>query len=386
MTTTSRFIAPYLNWFRKTTDAPVAYGEAGALMCLSTIALGKRWLVGTDRLHPNLFIMAVGPSSVARKSTAVKRARKIIEEVAPELVGPTDYTMEALFERLTKKDPSTGKPLQKMALFANEFGAELARSKAYVPTFQADLCALYDCDPIEKLRVGRSLRIARPRVSMFAACAYEMLKENMSPRDWSTGFLMRFIFISPGAPRVIRSQEPPPAPTELAEVIAALTLLRIDLGNGAGITFDPHASQLFDHATGFLGNLGGPSNHYVVHMYIERLRTTVRKLALLYQIDIDPDVPVSIEAVQYAMQFIQNVCWPGFIDAYQTTTIRDFESVVGVLLQDLRQAGPAGVMRSALTLKFNSSRVVNDVVDWVKKARLVGAQIVGTDERLFWRA
>lgn len=390
MASGSLFIEPYMNWFRKTTDAPPAFGEAGALMCLSTISLGRRWLTGTEKLHPNLFLMIVGPSSVARKSTAVKRARLIVSHVADDLIGPTDYTPESLFKRLTLKDEVTGKPRSKMTLFANEYGADLARSAAYGPTMQADFCALYDCDRIEKVRVRSGpVTVEKPRVSLFAAAAYEMLREHIAPQNWSTGFMMRFLFVGPVGQRVIFDTEPPAAPAEMQTTVAALTSLRdtLRVGQGGGLDFDAHGLAAFKHYSSVFMAKPGTANQHLTQMYVERMRTTFRKLCLIYQIDIDPHAPVGPDAVFRAFYFIETVCWPHFLETYEITTQRDFDSVSQVLIGELRRAGPNGLLRSNVTLRFNSSRIVNDVVDWLKKARLVSSSggTVG-DELLTWRA
>jgi hypothetical protein len=207
----SRFLKPWRDFFLAATDAPHEFCEAAGLMCLANVSIGRRELDVGRGTRPNLFMMLVGDSSVARKSTSVSFAKLMTEAVECDRVGPRDYTVEALLKWMSVKDPATNKGRNKVALFAEEFGSDLARMEAYASTMPTDFCALYDGDSFEKIRVGSAqpLVIDRPRVNLFAAAAYQMLSTYLKPKDWLNGYLMRFVYVAPGSARPKNYVTPP---------------------------------------------------------------------------------------------------------------------------------------------------------------------------------
>lgn len=386
----SRFIKPFMQWFLNSTDAPTEFGTAAALYTLSTIALSRRWLTYTDHIHPNLFCMLVGESSVARKSTSVKRSRVLVDEVDPNRIGPNDYTIEGIYHWMQGKDHTTGKGRNKMALFAGEFGADLARMDAYGATVQADFCHLYDGDPIEKVRSGKTIRIDKPRVNLLAAAAYPMLSRHLGPKDWFNGYLMRFLFVAPLTMRQENIQPPPPRPVEYDKAKAALQLLRDDLvAHQMGLVLDPAAVKLYDQSIAYHRSIT-PKNSHIIVTYAARFWTNILKLSLLFQIDDDPNAPVGYDAMRKSVTFAMNVCWPSFVTAFERTANKDFESMMMLVGALISEAGAAGITRSALSKRFLGSRELPEVLGWLKTGKLVVTRLTmsgdgQTDEVLIWR-
>ena len=386
----SRFIEPFLDWFTATTDAPYEYGQAAALYALSTIALSRRWVSSADHVHPNLFMMIVGGSSVARKSTAVKRSRAMVDEVEPNRIGPTDYTPEGIYRWMQGKDPSSGKSRTRMALFAGEFGADLARMEAYGPTTQADFCHLYDGEAIEKVRATKTIRIDRPRVNLFAAAAYTMLTRHLGPKDWYTGYLMRFLFVAPLRMRPENKSQPLPDQRRYDAAKVGLQVLRDDLvASPGGMQLTPGAARLYEQSMTYVRAQHALKTE-IVDTYMARFWTNVLKLALLFQLDEDPQTgAIGFDATKKAVIFAMDVCWPSFQVAFEKTAARDFESLRAIVQQLGRAAGHQGLARHELAERF-PFRELSDVVGWLKLNQVVSTRNVmlsGTkpDEVLVWR-
>lgn len=366
----SRFIAPFMQFFAKATDAPFSFGEASALMTISTIALGRRELAYGEGIKPNLFCMLVGDSSVARKSTAVKFAKKFTTEVDDQRVGPRDYTVEGLIKWMQQKDPATSKTRNKVALFAEEFGADLARMEAYASTMTADFCALYDGDTFEKARASSGVtRVERPRVNLFAACAYHMLAKYIRPRDWLSGYMMRFIFVAPSEMRPQEEIQPLFPHPEYQQAVVSLKTLRDDLNaQHVALQLDPAAlayyrqeMKRFNHHLKTLGP--------VQQTYQARFGVNVLKLSLLYQLDVDPFSYVTQLAVQQAFQFAFSTCWPSFIEAYNRTAMGEFESLFTSVYETLRVAGP--MTRLQLAQRYWGNELLDRVVTYMKAHNIV---------------
>jgi len=370
-------MAPFRQFFAKAVDAPFEYGEAAALMTLSTVALGRRALdYGQNGVRPNLFMMLAGDSSVARKSTCVGFAQSLIAEVDDQRIGPRDYTVEGLLRWMQEKDPVTKKGRNKVTLFAEEFGGDLARMEAYAGTMATDFCALYDGQSFTKVRAkSGSISIQDPRVSLFAACAYPMMQKHLKPRDWFTGYLMRFVFVTPN-PYTMRPSTPhaPPFPhPEFRACVSALKILRDDLyqsrSTHAKLQLDSQASSFFTQVVSALRPTQGMS--HITQTYLARFSVNLLKLSLLYQLDLDPYSNVSTLAVQQATNFALQVCWPSFETAYAKTAMGDFEGLFAAVFSRLLTNGPTS--RLDLAREFFANEGLERVVSYMKSNRLVRA-------------
>jgi hypothetical protein len=379
----SIFIDTYLDWFLNSTDAPHIFGESSALMCLSTAALGKRWLRGADKVNPNLYLALVGPSSRARKSTSIKRSREIVEAVIPNRIGPTDYTAEGLFKWMQEKDATTGKSRTRLTLFGSEFSADLARSKGYKNSFRDDITNLYDGFDIEKTRsgFGKNVTILAPRVSLFAAITYEGLKDNTTGTDWQTGFLMRFLYVTPDAWRELRVVPAPEDPLRKQAAIDAFGTLwdMLDCNNPMGLVLSPAATQMY--ATAYLAHMrqieqSKTDDREQPHeIYMQRFWPNVRKLALLFQLDMDPFVDVSDVAMDRALTFAAN-CWEGYRRAHRETTNGDFGTLANIVIETITAAGPTGVPIGQLWKTCGTHSVqLSNVIKYLETTNIVQKRV-----------
>lgn len=387
----SRFLDKFLFWFANTTDAPVDFGKLAGLTVLSTIALGRRWVDYTSPLHANIFGMIVGDSGVARKGTAVARALAMVKDIEPGRVGPNDFTSESLFLWMQKnKDENTKKGRQRITIFADEFGADLARMAAYASTMKADFCRLYDCVEINKIRMSGSIEIPNPRVSFLAACAYQMMIGGLNHNDWATGYLMRFLYVAPINMRVKFSSQPDPRPDLQNEALTALVNVRDQIYNAkGGMRVSPAAKQIYEQSQSYHEYHMQGSNE-VVRTYAGRFWTNVSKLALLYQLDEDPSSStISADAMRNACEFAAEICWPSFLLTFEKTALTTFTNLILVVNTILIEAGGKGVWRSILAQRFLGRRELIDVINWLKLNRLVKWTVVqrmsgGADELLMW--
>lgn len=372
----SRFFDPWRRFFLKATDASFEYCEAAGLMALSSVALGRRSLALGRGLQPNLFMMLAGESSVARKSTSVSFARMLLDEVDPNRVGPRDYTVEGLLKWMMEKDPATGKSKNKVALFAEEFGSDLARANAYGPTMTADFCALYDGATFEKARAkAGTFRIDKPRVNLFAASAFHMLSNYLQTKDWLSGYMMRFLYVVPTSTRPAFTLAPSWPKVEFDAAVVAMKVLRDDLKRSyLTMGLDPQARQVFSAWAASVTQYAQAVQNEAFFIYCSRFIVNVQKLALLYQLDIDPTVDISLPAAQQAISFAANVCWPSFVTTFQKTTKDDFDFILLSVLTALK-AGPMSVRQLEDTRRGFTFKKAIDYATW---AGLIRAEKQGS--------
>lgn len=313
----SRFLAHYEAYVAKITDAPTEFGHATGLAILSAIALRRRWLNRGTGIYPNLFMLLTADSSKDRKSTSVKLGLDLLREVDPKRIGPTDFTPEGLMTVMRKKPGKL--PRNCLLLPMSEFGNFLATTNTYAAGNSSFLCQLYDGETIERSRAGKKPSlIINPRVSLLGAVAHGMLIEYAKKEDWTTGFFARFLFVTPGPVRPPRMDSPPPRnPQDIMAAKVALMLLKDELeksaAGGGAMGVSALAESLYKQfAMGFDvaaqdDNVFAPAR--------ERLLNACWKLAMLYQIDLDPNADISGLAMEKAIIFCRK-SWDSFGKVY----------------------------------------------------------------------
>ena len=302
----SLFLDSYRAHHAQATQAPMEFAEAVGLTCLSTIALRHRWL--TNGLHPNVMMILAGPSTRDRKSTSVELGESLIQEVAPQRLGPTDFTPEALLSYMGKKRPNPdedGDPLpaqNTLLLVQSEFGSLLSLMKlSYGSQLQSTFCDLYDGRSVHRIRQGtKQMRVVDPRLSILAGCAYRMFELNTSAEDWGSGFFARLSLIT-GSPRDVAYDTKPTMDTTLRGTAATQLAYLYDRiqGNPRSIGIEPAAQALYSSAIrSQWSNLGADLD---LRGHRERLVTSVLRFGLLYQLDHDPDQDIGVPAMEQAI-------------------------------------------------------------------------------------
>jgi hypothetical protein len=364
----SRFMGWWRAFFLAATDAPAVYGEGAGLMALSTLALGHRWVNVGQGVRPNIYMLLTGDSSVARKSTSVRFARQAIEEIAPQLVGPRDYTMEGLYKWMREKNEATGKGRNKFCLFSEEFGSDLARSESYGGTMREDFCSLYDGDDFTKVRAkSDNFTILKPRVNLLGGVAYPLLSRYCSKDDWFIGFFMRFLFVSPIHMREQNDLQPkfPRAAWDTAVAgLASLYDQWHEKPKGLGLT--PHAQHLY---SSFLKTLSSNNEDAVIPVYLARLGPNLLKLALLYQLDEDPDAEIGYAAMKNACDFTTYCLWPSFQKVYSVTVENEFDAAVNQFREMAQNVN--GVSTKAVWTRWGNERgLPSSLLDYAKRSGL----------------
>lgn len=350
----SRFLDAWTAYVSQATDASWDYLHAGGLVALSTIALGRRTIARGSGVRPNIFVMITGPSSAKRKTTIVRHVIDVVNEVESERIGPNDFTPEYLVSYMRKRP--NGKSHNRLLLPIKEFGTILAQQRSYAATLAPMMCDLYDGDDYRRGRVGKKMMVVeKPRLSLVGACAYAMIEEYGSPKDWSNGFFSRMLWVAPVYDRPTFNSEPTPPPGLRKAAIADLQALRDHL-HGTGykkLDVHPTADPIYESFAKWLGTQYNETD-LVRGAYAARLLTNVWKVALLYQIDADPDARVSAQAVERACLFAKN-CWDSFENVYRLVAGTDYSRGLQKLRRFIQSAGPMGVSRSVALRAFHTT-------------------------------
>lgn len=387
----SRFIGPYRQYIAKITDAAHEYAEAGALALISAVALGRRELNRGSGIQPNLYMLLMANSSNDRKSTIVDTVAELMRDIDEFRLGPNDFTPEALLHVMkvpvADKKGNIPPARNKMILTISEFGMVLAQTKNYAATMGATLCAVYDGTSFERVRVGAggSLRIRDPRLTLFGGCAFNMMRQYAAEDDWSNGFYARTVFVLPHV-------KPPPFPSQPVRlqcdydhIRMLLTDLVQDLtrpfSNPNGMQITAGADQMYEQ---WIKTFPQPSiSDHIRAPQFARLLTIVLKIALLYQIDIDPFSDVGTQAMDAAIAF-GTKSWADFETTFGIVSGTNRSKEINRLWQEITEAGEKGISRRDLLRNTHwPLDVVQPHIDFLLNGNVIRKVASGSSIKLF---
>ncbi len=182
-------------------DAYPVYWFMAGLFMLGTVSNKKiKFVTSMDTFYANLWIYILGDSSLARKSTAVKKAiamlRAVLGERFSNSLVPNSFSYEAFIEHMSNNQHGTW-------VRDEAAGVLTLMHKDYMNGFKEDLMQLFDCSPITRmLRTKKNGQPSRfnvddPFMNMFFASTGAALGYNLDLIDKETGFLVRFMFAYP---------------------------------------------------------------------------------------------------------------------------------------------------------------------------------------------
>jgi len=274
-----KFMPRFVEWAAKTTDAPLQFLAAGALMAMSA-AVGRQ-LVFNNRLHPNIWLAILGESTLMRKSTTISITREICEKAGIQIF-PDRLTPESFYESMCEHP---------QGLFAlSELGGWLGSlNRSYAIGFKQDMTELYDC-PVEFRRNRKNHRskvvefkITHPYICIFGASTLNWFENHVKDDDSNGGFLPRFQF-------VLGTQRKPYAippnlelPEDLIEYLRSISHTKGNIQLEPG---DKAYNTYTEWFNGFRKQLESCSPNLIP--YGNRIEIAALKFAVLFEADRNP--------------------------------------------------------------------------------------------------
>ena len=210
----------YMKWAGAVgNETPLSFHCFSFFWLLAT-AVGRRLATQTtwgQRIHANLYLMIVAPSTYYRKSTACNLARHIADAAFPHLMMPAPGSPERLLTSLAGQKPRNFDELptdqQEEWRAARPFAAQRAlhfdevagllgalNRKEYMQGMKDQLLELYDC-PVQMSRDTQNglTIIKKPSLSILGVTTPAALASAVVQADWSNGLFSRFALITPEA-------------------------------------------------------------------------------------------------------------------------------------------------------------------------------------------
>ena len=166
------FIPDFVKWAGMKSDVPPYALKAAALIALSLSAgdtvTVPRLVGGDDPIHLNLYILIVGPSTVARKTTTLNLVRGILPvnaHTGQRYIATIGDTSKEAFTRSSAEAGKTMSPvLYSVDEAAGVFGA--TKAAGYLKGFDKVLMAAYGHDPLIINRTGGDIEAPRGSVRL----------------------------------------------------------------------------------------------------------------------------------------------------------------------------------------------------------------------------
>ena len=298
------YLSEYMEYASELTDAPAQFHVFSGLSVLSTV-IGDRVYIpwGDGRLYPNLWIVMIAPSSIYRKTTAIRIGCNLIRHIDETKVFPDEFSPESLLHVLEQRPQGL--------FFWGELRSKLAYfQRSYMAGMQSMLTELYDCPPVyRRTLLGNSFRVNNPCVGILAASTKEWLRASITEGEMKGGFLQRFMFV------LAHSKEKHfaiPAEKDMPKQNALVMMLnrirscewKIDLTD----ILEPFTKWHFKHEQEAMMS----DNEEVLASFYARLDTYCLKLTMLYEIAMQmksTDFPFGElrprpEALNYAINLI----------------------------------------------------------------------------------
>lgn len=194
----NNFIMKYIRYASQLTDAYPEYHYATALSILSVIT--KRKVVcklSIGNIYPNIWIWALGLSTYAKKSTAMRLGKNVLKDCGIKNDMPDYFSPEAFIEFLG----IDGKGFW----WIDEAGQKLANfQKSYMEDMKDMECKLYDNEGFtKKLRTTKNkdkqteFFVKDPFITQFLMTTPETFKSRTTILDVTSGWFPRFLYFSP---------------------------------------------------------------------------------------------------------------------------------------------------------------------------------------------
>lgn len=176
------------------TLAPAEFCRLVALVTLATAMLrNARLPLSFSPIYANLYAVIIAMSSFYNKSTAINMARVFLKRAQlPHLIFPSQMSPEGLVEHMSK---------QAHGLILNdEIGRILgSHNVKYQSTLKSDLTDYYDCKDIDRVLRSGTISVKEPYLNILGATTPEDFYDNVTQKDWRSGFLARFLYVQPPA-------------------------------------------------------------------------------------------------------------------------------------------------------------------------------------------
>jgi len=284
-----------------TTEAPDQYHFA-VFKTIAGAIIGRSCYLWNGRyLYPNFYTALIGPTKRSRKTTAMDRGEKLLQDTDPLVIVLRGLaTPEGLINRLQIPEAEELEGLPeieqqrtvsvsehegyRMLVYCNEFASLLKKAKKESSSGLIQILTdAYDCkDSLDNPTRGSPLSAKKAFVSMIALSTQEWLERSLDVDDVYGGFVNRNVFY------LWTGTQPLHNPGRVSESL--MNEIKMKLHNVRSEKKGRHTEYVFSGEADEVLKEWYEKNYYAEHeneivdAAVQRIDENVRKLALLYAV------------------------------------------------------------------------------------------------------
>ncbi len=187
------WIKTYLNYTEET-ESPICFNYWAAVSTLASALKMNCYLPqGSSSLFPNLYVILVAESAWSRKSTAVSKATKILEESEVEVdMVKEKLTLAFLYRFLHDAQKNN---FASISILASELSTLLGKD-AITTGLVSTLTSIYDGSEVQYRTKGSGNDIIHnPCVNLLGATTLDWMSNSLPGESVEGGFTSRVIFV-----------------------------------------------------------------------------------------------------------------------------------------------------------------------------------------------
>lgn len=191
-------VEDYVDWGKTATDAPYEYHEAGIFTILSSLLAGTvRIPTSGGTLIPNLWFMTLGETTLSRKSTCMRLAISMLKDIDSEAILATDGSIEGIMDALSTR------PSRSSIFLKDEFSGflEAMVKRDFLGGVMEHFTQLYDGQDLKRTLRSGPITISKPIFLLYGGGIRERIYQWLTFDYIASGFVPRFIFVSPEVDR-----------------------------------------------------------------------------------------------------------------------------------------------------------------------------------------
>lgn len=194
------WLSDYLE-FAKNTEPPRLYHEWVGVSAIASVLERKCWIeLGTLKLHPNFYVVLVGPPGRCRKGTAMGIAESMIRSIGLNMTSEamSRQALINLMSESTDMEPPSEDGTITMHSSCTCFSKELTVFLGYnQQQLMADLCTWYDCEEVWKYdTVGRGRQeILNVYFNLIGATTPDLIRSSLPQDAQGGGLTSRMVFV-----------------------------------------------------------------------------------------------------------------------------------------------------------------------------------------------
>lgn len=217
-------VEEYIEWGKTCTDAPDQYHEAGGFIALSSLLSGTvRVPTSGGMIIPNLWFMTLGETTLSRKSTCMRLSMSLLKDVDPDAILATDGSIEGIMDALSVR------PNRSSIFLKDEFSGFLESmvKRDFLGGVMEHFTQLYDGQDLKRTLRSGPVIIKDPIFILYGGGIRDRIYQWLDNDYIASGFVPRFIFVSPEVDRTKIKPLGPPTPENLSKRSELVDRLRM---------------------------------------------------------------------------------------------------------------------------------------------------------------